>query len=75
MEHIAKVCLFGQVVLMQNAEPVGTLSYNGRTGTLRTGRDAVDYYQIAGRLVQDTYRFVVPYHTATWPDYCISTKV
>ena len=40
---------------------MGTLSYNGKVGTLYIERDAVDWNQIAGSLAQDTYRFVLPY--------------
>ena len=60
--------------LGRKATSIGTLSYNGRTGTC-AGRDAADWYQITDRLVQNTYGFVLPYRTATWQDYSISTKL
>ena len=40
---------------------MGILSYNGKVVTLYIGRYVVDWKQIAGSLVQDTYRFVLPY--------------
>ena len=51
--------------LRRHAESISTLSYNGRADTLRTGGYAVDRYRIAGRLVQGTYRFVLPYSHLT----------
>ena len=56
----------GSMGLKQKPESIGTLSYNGRTGTLCIGRGVVvDWYQIAGRLVQETHRFVLPYSIVT----------
>ena len=41
---------------------MGTLSYNGKRGKLCVvGIDAVDWYKIASRLVQDICRFGLPH--------------
>ena len=53
------------ITMRRKAEVIGALSYNGRTGMFCSGRGGVDWYQIAGRLVQDTYSIVLPYSVAT----------
>ena len=62
--------------MKRKAESIGTLSYNGRPGTLCIGSDAVDWYQIVGRLVQDIHILLLLYNTTTWqtPAYRPNSK-
>ena len=66
---------FSEGTMRRKAELIFTLSYNnGRAGTLCIDRAAVDWYQIAGRLVEYIYNIVLSFTIAACWDSSLPTE-
>ena len=65
---------FSEDTMRRKAELIFTLSYNGRADTLCIDRAAVDWYQIAGRLVEYIYNIVLSFIIAACWDSSLSTE-